>query len=286
MINKLKSTVKLFFPKYQKLILDYKIDMKPRYGYGKPPHQLLYNIVVEEIEVYKSFLHEILKYEDVFKKIKSSENEKDINQPSWNNGYLPGLDIITLYTMLAYFKPKNYIEVGSGNSTKVARKSIVDNNLETKVTSIDPFPRANIDHLADVVIRKPFENIADYKPIIDSLNEGDILFIDNSHRCLPNSDATTVFLDILPYLKKGVIVHIHDIYIPFDYPQFMCDRFYSEQYVLAAFILANPQRYRTIFPGIFVSESKELSSLIGSIWEHKNTKNVEQHGGSYWIKIG
>ena len=63
MLDKLKLTAKLFFPKYQKLILDYKIDMKPRYGYGKPPHQLLYNIVVEEIEVYKSFLHEILKYE-------------------------------------------------------------------------------------------------------------------------------------------------------------------------------------------------------------------------------
>ncbi len=65
----------------------------------------------------------------------------------------------------------------------------------------------------------------------------------------------------------------------------MCDRFYSEQYVLAAFILANPEKYTPIFPGIFISEDKELSALISPIWEHLNTKNVEKHGGSFWIQI-
>lgn len=114
---------------------------------------------------------------------------------------------------------------------------------------------------------------------------GDILFVDNSHRCLPNSDATALFFDLLPYLKKGVIVHVHDIYIPYDYPQFMCDRFYSEQYVLAAFLLANPEKYKPIFPCIFVSENKELSSSLSQLWNHPNTKNVEPHGGSFWFEI-
>lgn len=285
MATSLKSFVKLLLPKYQKLILDYKIDMKPRYGYGQKPHAKLYDLINRNRTVYNDFLKEILTYKNIFHSMKTSVNEKNENEPAWNNGFLPGLDIVTLYTMLAHYKPAKYIEIGSGNSTKVARKSIKENKLNTKIISIDPYPRATIDHLADDVIRQPLENITDYKFITEGLNENDILFIDNSHRCLPNSDATVCFLELLPYLKKGVIVHIHDIYLPYDYPQFMCDRFYSEQYVLAAFILANPDKYKTIFPGIFISEDKELSDVIAPLWDHPVTKEVERHGGSYWLQV-
>lgn len=62
------------------------------------------------------------------------------------------VDIIGIYGMLAKYNPKRYIEIGSGNSTKVARKEIKENNLQTEITSIDPMPRASIDHLADKVI--------------------------------------------------------------------------------------------------------------------------------------
>jgi hypothetical protein len=283
MIQSLKTKLKLVLPKYQKLILEYKVNMKPRYTSGG--HPLLKSIISTNELQYQQILKQILNNQEVFKKIKHAEHETDENEPAWNNGFLPGLDIAALYTLIQHYKPKNYIEVGSGNSTKVARKAIKDNQLSTQIVSIDPFPRANIDHLADKVIREPFENLKDYKFIIDSLNENDILFIDNSHRCLPNSDATACFLDILPYLKKGVIVHVHDIYLPYDYPQFMCDRFYSEQYVLAAFILANPNKYKTIFPAIYVSENKELSDLIAPLRNHPNTHGVEKHGGSYWLQI-
>lgn len=281
----LKRMIKLLLPKYQKLILDYKVDMKPRYGSGHPPHSLLWDEINKNRESYIFLLNEILNYKSVFQSIVSHELQKDENLPAWNNGYLPGLDIISLYTIVANFKPKKYIEIGSGNSTKVVRKSISDNALDTKITSIDPFPRANIDHLAEEVIRMPLENISDYRFIVEELSENDILFIDNSHRCLPNSDVTVCFLELLPYLKKGVIVHIHDIYLPYDYPQFMCDRFYSEQYMLAAFILANPDKYKTIFPAYFISEDKELSDIVSPIWDHPNTRGAEQHGGSYWLRI-
>ncbi len=281
----LKRTIKLLLPKYQKLILEYKTEFKPRHGYGKKPHELLYKIVDANRSIYEKHIAEILKFKPVFDAIKKTENETNENEPAWNNGYLPGLDVVALYTFLNEFKPKKYIEIGSGNSTKVARKSIKDNGLKTEVISVDPFPRANIDHLADKVIRKPLENIDDLKFITEGLEENDILFIDNSHRCLPNSDATVCFLELFPYLKKGVIVHVHDIYIPYDYPQFMCDRFYSEQYTLAAFILANPQKYQPIFPGIFVSEDKALANSIEPLWQSDNTKGVEKHGGSFWLRI-
>jgi hypothetical protein len=281
----IKKTLKLFLPKYQKLILEYKVDMKPRYGYGKKPHALLYSIVDANRSVYEKYITSVLGFKSVFHAIKTSDKETNENEPAWNNGFFPGLDVVALYTLLNEFKPSKYIEIGSGNSTKVARKSIKDNNLKTEIISIDPFPRANIDHLADKVIRKPLENMDDYSMITQGLQANDILFIDNSHRVLPNSDALVCFLELLPQLKPGVIVHIHDIYIPYDYPQDMCDRFYSEQYMLAAFLLANPKKYEVLFPGIFVSEDKKLSQLLEPIWQSENTKTVEKHGGSFWFRV-
>ena len=257
--------------------------MKPRYGHGLVKHPELLHII--ENVSYADLLNEILSNKEFFFSLNILKNEPDENRPAWNNGYLPGLDIMALYTIIGHFKPEHYIEIGSGNSTKVARKSIVDNHLSTQILSVDPFPRANIDHLATEIIRKPLENMKDIGMIIETLNANDILFIDNSHRCLPNSDATVCFLEILPLLKPGVIVEFHDIYLPWDYPQFMCDRFYSEQYMLAAFLLANPQKYKPLLPAWHISQTPELTGMLSEIWDHPNLKTVEKHGGSFWIQI-
>ena len=257
--------------------------MRPRYGHGLPAHKGLYEIINAHRSDYELILKEALKYKEQFWIIKDSSIEKDSIKPAWNNGFLPGLDIIAIYAILAKFKPSKYIEIGSGNSTKVAYKAKKELGLTTKIISIDPMPRAEIDSLADEVHRKPFENL-DFD-IVDLLEENDILFVDNSHRILPNSDSMVFYMEILPRLKKGVIVHIHAIYLPYDYPQFMCDRAYSEQYGLAMYLLANPEKYKTIFPNYFVSEDKELSSILSPIWDGDSMKNVERHGGSYWIRI-
>jgi len=263
--------------------MEYKVDFKPRYGHGKPAHPELLKIINQNREKYKALINKALSLKEKIWTIKDTSKETSAINPSWNNGFLPGLDIIGIYTMLAEFKPTKYIEIGSGNSTKVAYKAKKEQNLSTEIISIDPMPRAEIDSLADKMIREPFENV-DFD-IIGELNENDILFIDNSHRILPNSDSLVFYLELLPRLKKGVIVHIHDIYLPYDYPQFMCDRFYTEQYGLAMYLLANPKKYEPILPNYFISEDKELSALISPIWEHENLKNVERHGGSFWLRI-
>lgn len=284
MRNFIKSFYRFCSPKFQTLFSEYKVTMEPRYGFGKPPHDLLYAIIDSKRENYTDFLSAALNYKENIQQIKKSSEQEDVNLPVWNNGFLPGLDIVGIYTMLALNKPKKYIEVGSGNSTKVAYLSKKDNHLATEIISIDPMPRAEIDQLADRIIRAPFETV-DYSEIL-ALEENDILFIDNSHRILPNSDSMVFYMEILPKLKKGVIVHVHDIYLPYDYPQFMCDRFYSEQYGLAMFIMANPTKYEVILPNYFISEDKELSELISPMWNHPNLENVERHGGSFWIRIG
>jgi Methyltransferase domain len=280
----LKKIYRFLSPKFQNLAMEYKVNFKPRYGHGLPPHKGLQAIINENRADYAQILRKIVEVAAGFHTIKEAKYETDSLKPAWNNGFLPGLDIMVLYTMLGWKKPLHYIEIGSGNSTKVVAKAIEDFKLPTKITSIDPYPRAEIDTLAQKIIREPFENI-DFS-FIFKLEPNDILFIDNSHRVLPNSDAMVFFMEVLPMLPKGVIVHIHDIYLPYDYPQFMCDRFYSEQYNLAAFIMANPRRYRTIMPNYFVSEDKELSEILTPVWKHPNLEDVEKHGGSYWLQIG
>ena len=284
MAQMLKSFLKRIHPKYQALINEYPVDMKPRYGHGKPPHKQLYDIIDAERSTYSALIATALEFQNEIAQIEDSSKVTDSTLPCWNNGFLPGLDIIAIYTMIAHYKPKRYVEVGSGNSTKVAYKAKQEQHSDLQITSIDPMPRAEIDTLADVVIRKKFEDI-DYQKVLD-LEAGDILFIDNSHRILPNSDSMVFYMEILPQLKKGVIVHIHDIYLPYDYPQFMCDRFYTEQYGLAMYIMANSARYKTIFPCYFVSEDAQLTKQLEPIWSNQNLKDVERHGGSYWLQIG
>lgn len=282
-MNAIKSTYRFLSKKYQNLFLEYKVNFKPRYGHGKPPHKILYEIINKHRITYSEILNESIKYKDVFHNFKKMSDEKNPHLPVYNNEFLPGLDIVMIYTMIAKFKPQTFIEVGSGNSTKVAYKAIKDLSLSSKIISIDPVPRAEINDLADEVIRQPFENIN--FDFIFNLKENDILFIDNSHRILPNSDSMVFYLEVLPKLQKGVIVHLHDIYLPFDYPQFMCDRFYSEQYGLAIYLLANSEKYQPIMPNYFISEDKELHALTNPIWNHKNLYEVERHGCSFWIKI-
>ncbi len=279
----MKRLYRFLHPRFQSLFLEYKVAFQPRYGHGKPPHDLLYQHINARRGEYGALLGQVMQYQSQIQAIRPLDQEKDVSQPGWNNGFLPGLDISMLYAFLPIFQPKKYVEIGSGNSTKVARRAIQDNGLSTQIISIDPMPRAEIDHLADQVIRAPFEQ-TNFDFLFD-LEPNDILFVDNSHRILPNSDAMVFFMEVLPKLKPGVIVHIHDIYLPYDYPQFMCDRFYSEQYGLAAFILANPNRFATLMPNYFVDQDPELRKILTPLWEHPNLQGVEQHGGSFWLQI-
>ena len=277
----IKSLYRFLNPGFQNLFLEYKVKFKPRYGHGSPPHPLLYEIISKNDNLYRDYLNKALSLKESIWEIRVNPENKI--SPNWNNGFLPGLDIIGIYTMINEFRPNKYYEIGSGNSTKVANKAIQDLKLQTDIVSIDPVPRAEIDKISNTVIRKPLEEIS--IDLVEELEENDILFIDNSHRILPNSDCTVLFLEIFPRLKKGVIVHIHDVYLPYDYPQFMCDRFYSEQYGLAIFIMSNPKRYQPLLPNYYISENKSLAKTIEPIWSHPNLKDVERHGGSFWLRI-
>jgi len=277
----LKETIKLLFRRDNKvhnaLWLDYPINPVPRYGYGHEPHKRITHILSENKHQYRSLLKDMLSFQKDLESI--SQDKIDETHPFWNNGYFPGLDALALYSIISLMKPIHYFEIGSGNSTKFARKAINDHNLSTDIICIDPKPRDHIVNVADQIIYNSLENVD--VNIFQKLNSNDILFIDGSHRCFMNSDVTTVFLDILPELKKGVLIHFHDICLPFDYSPQLIDSFYSEQYLLAVLLLSTPKP-DVVFPSFFVQSDPELMNILDPIV--KKLPHASFHGGSFWIR--
>ncbi|MEO8026401.1 MAG: class I SAM-dependent methyltransferase [Bryobacteraceae bacterium] len=264
------------------LIDDYPYSPRTRYGHGlAPSHPRLFQILDADRPRYRDVLAEVLSYRDHLIKIQLRSAPEDAS-PAWINDFLPGLDSAVLYSLVSSSKADIYMEIGSGNSTKFVRRAIQDQGLSTKIVSIDPHPREEIDQLCDEVIRQPVEEVS--LDVFSRLKAGDILFVDHSHRSFMNSDTTIVFLDILPELKPGVLVQIHDIYLPWDYPPEWIERHYNEQYLLACYLLANP-RFEVVLPATFVSIDPELSQLLAPLWtDPRMIPGPGTHGASFWLR--
>jgi hypothetical protein len=266
---------------YQPIFLDYPVKAVPRYGFGKPAHPELSTILSARDENYRATLSSFLQFSDYLLKI-SLREPKTSTKPSWINRWLEGLDTLALYGFVAGRKPAMYLEVGSGYSTKVVRRAIKDQGLPTKLVSIDPQPRAEINDLCDRVIRQPLENCD--LSIINELKAGDIFFLDGSHRSFMNSDVTVFFLEILPRLKPGVIVHIHDIYLPMDYPPDRSHWYYSEQYLLAAGLLAGHKNYEVLLPNFYIASTPGVAGVLTDFWRQPQLAGVAQSGCSFWLE--
>ena len=159
-----------------------------------------------------------------------------------NNGIFDGLDALVLYCMVRHFKPNRILEVGSGWSSRLSAHAALING-HTRLTCIEPYPdkqlRGGFPGLEGLIAKKveevgtaPFEE----------LGENDILFIDTAHVVKSGGDVNFLFLEVLPRLKKGVIVHVHDIFLPYEYMQWWITErllFWNEQYLLQAFLAFN-----------------------------------------------
>jgi predicted O-methyltransferase YrrM len=162
----------------------------------------------------------------------------------YNNGMYPVLDAEFLFAFLCHTRPARVIEVGSGFSSLVmadANRRMLDHAVS--ILCIEPYPRdflrTGVSGISRLVTQ-PVETVG--QPLFEALDAGDILFIDSSHVCKTGSDVNFLYLDMLPRLKAGVVVHIHDIFLPDEYPQsWVMDegRAWNEQYLLHAFLLGN-----------------------------------------------
>jgi hypothetical protein len=149
--------------------------------------------------------------------------------------------------MIRHFKPRRVIEVGSGVSTTVSAMTLLRNQQETGIeahlTAIEPYPlpflTSGLPGLTELK-RSPLQDI----PLaeFEALDANDILFLDSSHVLKTGSDVQYAFLEILPRLRPGVIVHVHDIYFPCEYPRkflFKYQSFWNEMYFLQGFLAFN-----------------------------------------------
>ncbi len=158
--------------------------------------------------------------------------------PRWRQDWFPRLDGAAAYAMVRHFRPRRVVEVGSGHSTRFLARAVADGGLKTRITAIDPAPRADIGRLGVEVIRQTVQETvqaAGAKPFA-GLGSGDMLSMDSSHILMPGSDVDTVLNAILPSLPPGVLVHIHDIFLPDPYPEAWEWRAYNEQQGVAALI--------------------------------------------------
>lgn len=262
-----------------RIVLDYPVTPRSRFGHGQPTHLQLHEIISANQARYRERLDQILAVVDDLHRLPITE-PADPTEPFWANPWLPGLDVAALYAFLVHHDPALYLEVGSGTSTKVARRAIGDHHLRTRIVSIDPHPRAEIDALCDEVIRSPLEDCD--LAVFDRVQAGDVVFIDNSHRVFTNSDVTVVFWEVLPRLATGTLIHLHDIFLPDDYPPDWAQRYYSEQYVLAALLLGGARTVHTELPCWYVATHQELAERLWPLFVPLGD-DVQRHGNSYWF---
>lgn len=227
----------------------------------------------------------------MLERFKFSEELTDIPQEKpgtlqfyFNNGAFESGDAEYWYQLIRTIKPRKIFEVGSGNSTLMAIKAICRNNeddpnYKCKHICIEPYETIWLEDAGVSVVRKKVEEVE--LSFFSELRENDILFIDSSHIIRPQGDVLFEYLELLPSLNKGVIVHIHDIFSPKNYLRpWLVDevRFWNEQYLLEAFLTHN--------------NSWTILGALNYLHHnhHENLKSVspylttEREPGSFYIK--
>lgn len=259
----------------QAVFIEYEIDFRRRWPAGSGnPH--LASIIERAKPRFETNLLELRAFEPLVRTMSDPGAQPPIN---WRNRFMPALDGLTIMWAAAR-TARTFLEVGSGNSTIFARHAINSANPKAKLISIDPQPRVEINAICDEVIRQRVEDVD--LTLFDQLDAGDVLFIDNSHRSFMNSDVTAVMLDVIPRLKPGVLVGIHDIFLPFDYPERWSQWGYNEQYLLASYLLANPNYFDLQFCNSWIHHNKLHLEPLEDIWSFLGPDIRDRGCAAFW----
>ncbi len=156
-------------------------------------------------------------------------------RPRWGQSWYPRLDGLAAYTMLRARRPTRLVEVGSGHSTRFFAAAAADGAFPLALTAIDPAPRADLGRVAGVSLLRTTVQAAGAAPFA-ALAPGDVLAVDSSHIAMPGSDVDWLFAHVLPRLPAGILLCVHDIFLPDPYPAAWRWRAYNEQGMLAAML--------------------------------------------------
>jgi len=204
------------------------------------------------------------------------------------NGAFDGMGGAILYSMVRCFKPQKVIEIGSGNSTYLLAQGLKRNvevtGQQSELTVIDPYPndvvRAGFPGLSRLVLARVQDvPLSEFS----ALGENDMIFIDSSHVLSIGSDVQYEYLEMITRLNKGVVVHVHDVFLPGEYPRECVlgrHQFWNEQYLLQAFLAFN-QSFQVIWSGIYMTfrHSDRLAAAFGA-----DVYGICSGGASFWMK--
>lgn len=214
-------------------------------------------------------------------KKQSGEESFFFDNPSFGPG-----DAEYLYCIIRHFKPRRIIEIGSGYSSLMAQIAIKKNIHQNPAYNceqvcIEPYEMPWLERAGVQIIRKLVEDVE--MSTFHALQENDILFIDSSHVIRPQGDVLYEFLEILPALAPGVIVHIHDIFSPGDYNDNLVRGevvFWNEQYLLEAFLSCNDNF--NIIGGLHYLKRHYPEKIMAKLPVLK--KHRGHQPGSFWMK--
>jgi hypothetical protein len=199
-------------------------------------------------------------------------------QPRWDQAWFPTLDAAAAYTLVRQTRPARIVEIGSGHSTRFLYRAVQDGGFQCAITAIDPAPSRGVDKLP---IDLRASALHDVDPMIfKALSPGDILFIDSSHILVPGSDVDDIMNRILPLLPAGVLIHVHDIFLPDDYPKLWDWRGYNEQSAVA--LLITTGAYEPLFASHYVATRmrEALSDSVSS----RLPAAQNSHPASLWLR--
>jgi hypothetical protein len=221
-------------------------------------------------------LQELAKYADEYHHIIESELLKGSRNYSLHDSAL-------LYSIIRYFKPRNIIQIGSGDYTKATVLGASKNsNGGTNIISIDPFGFKGLEKIVKL-IKKPCQEIPMSE--FERLEKNDILFIDSSHISKIGSDVNYLFLDVLPKLKPGVLIQVNDIFIPYELPRQWTREnhwFWNEQYLLHAFLIGNLD-FEVLFGTRYII--KNHPELLLNIYSDANFDSSDGIStSSFWMR--
>lgn len=156
--------------------------------------------------------------------------------PRWDQDWFPRLDAAVAYALVRRERPSRIVEVGSGHSTRFFARAVADEGLTCRIAAIDPAPRADLARLPVELIRQSVPGGGE--ELFQTLEAGDVLSIDSSHVLMPGSDADHLYGRVLPALPAGVLVQVHDVFLPDDYPATWDWRGYNEQLAVLQMMLS------------------------------------------------
>jgi hypothetical protein len=261
------------------LVPEYPLALRARWGWDGSALGPVATLLAAGASAYEPMVDDVCELLDWARTIPRTASDR--GEPAWENDFWGSLDALVQCAALKRQNPATFLEIGSGFSTRFARRAIQDFSLRTRIVSVDPEPRDDVDDLCDEVIRRRLDEID--TALFNRLEPGDVVLLDGSHVALMNCDATVFFLEVLPHLPPGVLVGVDDVFLPWDYPPSWTARMYGEQYLLAAYLLGGAKGMAVRFPGWWLVECSPLAERFAALWPIVENR-FGRHSGSFWFE--